>query len=149
MQTNVLLASQWSHWKHSVSMSCWVKINFTECNNYCKTLTFSSSATNPTGCLVGQTSYGGLGIYWRSNNNMYNNGSTANLTTINFRGYTRGSSSTASTDAYTVEYDKWYHMTLVADYDKKVLRFYVNGTQVGNDTSYAAIPEMTDDRYFG
>jgi hypothetical protein len=40
-------------------------------------------------------------------------------------------------------------MTLVADYDKKVLRFYVNGIQVGNDTSYAAIPEMTDDRYFG
>lgn len=40
-------------------------------------------------------------------------------------------------------------MALVADYDSKVLRFYVNGTQVGADKSYASIPEMTDTRYFG
>lgn len=148
-QTNIKLVDEWSHWQHNVSMSCWVKVNFNECNTYFKSLAYTSSATNPTGCLIGQTSYGGLGIYWRSGNNIYNGGTTADLTTINFRGYTRGSSSTASTSAYTVEYDKWYHMTLVADYNAKVLRFYVNGTQIGNDTSYASIPEMTDNRYFG
>lgn len=148
-QTNIKLTDEWSHWKHSVSMSCWVRINFEECNTYCKKLNYTANATNPTGCLIGQTSYGGLGIYWRSNNNVYNGGNTTDITTINFRGYTRGSSTTQSTSAYTVEYDKWYHMTLVADYDKKVLRFYVNGTKIGNDMDYSPVPEMTDTRYFG
>lgn len=147
-QTSVKLVDEWSHWKHSVSMSCWVKINYDECNTYLKTLSYSSTATSPTGCLIGQTSYGGLGIYWYTNT-MYNNGTITELTTINFRGYTRGSSSIATTSPITVESDKWYHMTLVADYNKKVLKFYVNGLQIGADTSYASIPEMTDVRYFG
>lgn len=147
-QTSVKLVDEWSHWKHSVSMSCWVKINYDECNTYLKTLSYSSTATSPTGCLIGQTSYGGLGIYWYTNT-MYNNGTITDLTTINFRGYTRGSSSIATTSPITVESDKWYHMTLVADYNKKVLKFYVNGLQIGADTSYASIPEMTDVRYFG
>jgi hypothetical protein len=51
----------------------------------------------------------------------------SNLTSIRVRGYTRGNSSTASTSPYTLEYDTWHHLTLVADYNKKVLRFYVNG----------------------
>ena len=147
-QTSVKLVDEWNHWKHSVSMSCWVKINYDECNTYLKTLSYSSNATTPTGCLIGQTSYGGLGIYWYANN-IYNGGNTANLSYINFAGYTRGSSSTAATTSYRVEFDKWYHMTLVADYRSKVLRFYVNGTQVGSDSSYSSIPEMTDVRYFG
>jgi hypothetical protein len=126
--TSVSREREWNSWFNSVSMCCWVKINYAECNAYIKTLTYSEEATHPTGCLIGQTSYGGLGIYWRSKNQIYNNGNALlDLTSIEFRGYSRGSNSTVYTDAYTVEYDKWYHMALIADVDKKVLRFYVNG----------------------
>lgn len=149
-QSSVKLVEEWSHWKHSVSMSCWVKINYDECNTYVKSLSYdaSKSKTNATGNLIGQVSYGGLGIYWRTNNAILSNGSIVDLTTISFRGFTRGNSTSQYTPTYTVEFDKWYHMTLVADYDKKVLKFYVNGEQVGADASYASIPEMTDERKF-
>ena len=150
IQTSVPLASEWSHWKHSVSMSCWIKINYNECNEQLKKCSFSSQAKNPTGLIIGQASYGGLGIYWDTSNAMYDGTSViSNLTSIRVRGYTRGNSSTASTSPYTLEYDTWHHLTLVADYNKKVLRFYVNGVQVGSDTNYSSIPEMTDVRYFG
>lgn len=149
-QSGVKMVEEWSHWKHSVSMSCWVKINHAECNTYVKTLSYdaSKSKTNATGNLIGQVSYGGLGIYWRTTNAILSGGSIVDLTTINFRGFTRGSSTSKETSAYTVEFDKWYHMTLVADYDQKVLRFYVNGQKVGSDVSYASVPEMTDVRKF-
>lgn len=151
IQTGVKLTEHWNHWQHSVSMSCWVKLNYNECNAYVKSLTYnaSKSATNATGCLIGQTSYGGLGIYWRTTNAILNSGSIVDLTTINFRGYTRGASGNVATSYYTVEFDKWYHMTLVADCDKKVIRFYVNGMQVANEVSYAEVTPITDVRYFG
>lgn len=147
-ETSVTLLDEWSHWKHNVSMSCWVKLNYNECNSYFKTLNYSSDAPSPTGCLIGQTSYGGLGIHWFTNI-IYSNGTIVDLTTISFRGYTRGGGSIAVTPYFTVEFDKWYHMTLVADCDKKVLKFYVNGSQIGADANYASILEMTDVRYFG
>jgi hypothetical protein len=40
-------------------------------------------------------------------------------------------------------------MALIADVDKKVLRFYVNGKEIGSDISYSSLTEITGTRYFG
>ena len=105
--STVQFHSEWSNWKTSVSMGCWVKINYAESNAYIKTLTYSDKATHPTGSLIGQTSYGGLGIYWRSTNQIYNNGNALpDLASIELKGYCRGSNNSIYTNAYTIEYDK-------------------------------------------
>lgn len=151
VQTSCKLLDEWNHWEHSVSMSCWIKLNYDECNNYVKSLSYSASnnKTNGTGCVIGQTSYGGLGIYWRTSNAILSGGNVVDLNSINFYGFTRGTSGNVSTSAFTATFDEWHHLVLVADYSSKILRLYVDGSQIGGDVSYASVTAKTDVRYFG
>lgn len=150
--TNILLNDKWNHQKQDVSMSCWIKINQEECNNYIQTLNYTNlvSMTHPTGCVIGQTSYGGLGIYWRSNNAIYNveTGEKSPLQSINCRAYTRGEGTIVESQAYTIPFDTWVHLTLVANYSDKTLSFYVDGQRVGNAMSYNNLPTITGNRPF-
>ena len=109
------------------------------------------STTNPTGSIIGQVSYGGLGIYWRTNNALYDMTTHTKypLETIYCGAYTRGGETIKETSRYTLPFDQWIHLTLVANYSQKTLSFYVNGDKIGGAISYATLPIITGDRNFG
>jgi hypothetical protein len=93
--TNLDLGGEYSPLNTSSTMTAWVKMNFDECKAVIANTSVNSTANTPTSCVIGSTSYGGLGICWQSNN-IYNGGNRAELSSIRLFGYTRGTNSSGS-----------------------------------------------------
>lgn len=145
INTGLELLTNWNPWTQNVTMSAWIKLNFNECKEYVKKLTYNSSAHTPTGCIIGSTSYGGLGICW-SGTKVYTDSGNVDITGINVFGYIRGSAQKTTASA-AITFDKWTHIALVATQETGTLSFYVDGVLKGT-ASYSGTTATTGSRPF-
>lgn len=149
--TNLDLGGDYSPLNTSSTMTAWVKMNFDECKTVIANTSVNSSAHTPTSCVVGSTSYGGLGICWQSNN-IYNDGNRAELSSIRLFGYTRGTNSAGAvqvtTTAKNITFGKWHHVALVTNQVTKKIAFYFDGSLV-SENSYSSMTAITTGRPFG
>ena len=125
--------TEWNPVNSSVSMSCWLKISYTDVRNFLSGKT--STYDQPTGNVIGYHSYGGLGIIWYAN-------SLKNFSTLYLMGHIRGDGANIGTSAYTIPDNQWIHLALVADNAAKTLRFYVNGSVHGT-ASHSNLTNIT------
>ena len=51
-----------------VSFGGWFKFNKSEISSVVSNLTYNSTANSPTGNLIGNNYYGGIGLIWTGNN---------------------------------------------------------------------------------
>jgi hypothetical protein len=107
------------------SMGCWIKINKQEILSHFSTI--SSSATVPTGSILGYNHYGGISLTWYADGlSSFNN--------IGVRGSLRGTSpSYVFGGTYNLPFDKWVHLILVKDTKNQKLTLYVDGVQKASD----------------
>lgn len=117
-----LIASEWDYSINSISLAGWFKFNKSEINAILPQSITSSTATTPTGTLIGYNSYGGLALTWRTNN-IYSSGA---LSSFEVAGTLRGSVAT-STAWKSLNFDEWYHLCLTFNIDTKKMSLYVNG----------------------
>ena len=98
----------------------------------------TASATTPTGNLIGNDSYGGLGLIWYSNQ-IYKDGSTKNsLTNIYVRGNIRSNNQQPLTEpAINVPFDGWHHLALTYSQTNKKLKVYLDGALASQCTVQA------------
>ena len=103
----------------------WFKFNKAEIAAVLESKTYSSTASNATGNLIGNSSYGGIGLCW--NGNAMN--TTKVFTTLGIFASIRGNSNLYTAGSINVDFDKWYHLMLIWDSTNKILNFYVNGAK--------------------
>ena len=138
--------TEWSPIGTGASLSCWVKFNYNDIK------TFMNSASvgynTPTGNIIGSDSWGGLGLIWLGD-------SVNNFSTIRVMACVRGLTSTdayAGTESarYTMPYDEWVHLAVVANAQNKEIKMYVNGIQYGEIKKYSSLAKIPDieKRYF-
>ena len=129
----------------SVSFGGWFKFNQSEIASVLTSSIVNSASTTPTGNLIGNNSYGGFGLVWESNN-IYSSGS---FSSIRFYPYLRKSSQSiyATSSAYTVNFDTWYHFMVVLDIVNKKILFYVNGS-LHSSTTYSTAIEYESHEYY-
>lgn len=106
----------------SLTLAGWFKFNKSEIASVLSGITYSSTATTPTGNLIGNDNYGGIGLIWYGNN-IYNSGS---FTALNVMGSIRASQM-ALTTAFVVEFDKWIHLAVTWDVNNRKLAIYKDG----------------------
>ena len=115
---------------NSLSLGGWFKFNLAEIKAKVDTLTYSSSATSPTGNLLGNTSYGGIGLVWVGNNH-YSSGTFSSMSVF---ATLRTGSVNQSTSSITIEFDKWIHIMLTWDPNTHILSLYKDGALVNSKT---------------
>lgn len=108
----------------SISFGGWFKFNKEEIQNAIGGLNYTSSAVAATGNLIGNCSYGGIGLIWISNN-MYSSGKV--LSSINVFGNIRTPSINYNTNQITINFDEWIHIFYVLNRDKNEMYLYKNG----------------------
>lgn len=111
-----------------LSFGGWFKFNQTEIAAIVDSLTYSSTANYPTGNLLGNTSYGGIGLIWYGNNH-YTSGAFNSMQVF---ATLRTSTVNRSTPSFTIEFDEWTHIMATWDPVIHTLSLYKNGTYVGN-----------------
>lgn len=115
----------------SLTMGGWFKFNQAEIASVVSGLTYTNVAVSPTGNLLGNDSYGGIGLIW-AGNNYYSSNSFNN---IYVHGAIRtGTAGGINIPSFTVEFDKWVHIMLVWDISTRKLSLYKNGSLVGSQT---------------
>lgn len=114
----------------SYSLCGWFKFNKAEIQTVISSLTINSGRTTPTGCILGNSSYGGIGIIWETND-IYNAGSFVSL---GLRGVLRTPTCVSGgryyTNSFNVEFDTWIHVCLTWDVETRILRLYKNGSLI-------------------
>ena len=108
----------------SLSIGGWFKFNKSEIQTRLSTLTIDSRRTTPTGNLIGNHNYSGIGIIWTANN-MNSSGGIFN--SMNIFGHIRSNTLSRSTGNYVVQFDTWTHLFITFDINTRILTFYVNG----------------------
>ena len=108
----------------SLTIGGWFKFNQSEIQSRLSQYTYTSTANAPTGNLIGNTSYGGIGIVWNGNN-LY---SSQTLQTVDVRAVIRTNTiSSQGTSGIRIEFDTWVHIMMVWDVATRKLRLYKNG----------------------
>ena len=109
----------------SISMCGWFKLNQAAIEAKLSTLTYPTTAPSATGSLIGNGSYGGIGLVWTANK------TTASdpLTSIKVYLYIRSSTNGAlASSQYTIPFDTWVHIAGTFDKDTKRGSLYINGS---------------------
>ncbi len=109
----------------SISFGGWFKFNKSEMQTRLDTYTYTDVRYTVTGNLIGNNSYGGVGLIWYSNN-MYNSSGTLNNLYIccALRSTTNGAK---STNGMEIPFDTWVHLLLVFDKTTKALQLWIDG----------------------
>lgn len=125
--------------KTSVSLCGWFKFNKAEIQAVVSTKTYTTSAVNATANLIGNNSYGGIGICFTTNN-LYADSKV--LSALNIFGALRTTSpaSNYTTTTRTITFDEWIHICVVYDKDALKLFSYFNG-QLYATTNITAFTE--------
>ena len=121
----------------SISFGGWFKFNKSEIATVVENYTYTSSRTYPTGNLLGNDSYGGVGLIWNGNN-MYSSSGVFNTMTV--FSTMRSSTTNKSTGSYSIQFDKWTHIFLVFNNNTRLLQTYING----NLHASVSVPAATD-----
>ena len=121
-----------------LSLCGWFKFNKSEINDITSVLTYDSSYNTCTGNLIGNNSYGGIGLIWQTND-IYSSGS---LTSISIRSTLRTSTSgSIVTSRFVIEFDKWIHIILTWDPNTHVLSLYKDGALVNSILNISAFTD--------
>lgn len=117
----------------SVSFGGWFKFNKSEIGAVLNSLSsISSSATTPTGNLIGNNYYGGIGIIWNANN-IYSSGE---FTSISIYSALRIADTYAiGTSAKAIEFDKWIHIFVTYSKTANKLSLYFDGILFSEQTT--------------
>lgn len=106
-----------------LTMGGWFKFNKSEIASVVSGLSYSSTANSATGNLIGNDSYGGIGLIWIGNNYY----SLQSFESIYICAALRTSTVNVTTSGFTIDFDKWIHLMLVWDPDSRKLSIYKNG----------------------
>lgn len=121
----------------SFSFCGWFKFNKAEITTKVSTLTINATYKQPTGNLIGNNSYGGIGITWNANN-VYADGA---FNSMSIMGTIRTSTISArNTGSFAVSFDTWIHIALLWDYEAKKLSIYKDGIHYASTTT----PDFSD-----
>lgn len=107
----------------SISFGGWFKLTIDEIATIVNGLAYDSNKTYASNQLIGNSSYGGMGIVWTSNRMLEN----PVLTTMNVACQLRTASGSFQTNATTLNSNEWTHLFYVWDKNTKILSFYKNG----------------------
>ena len=130
-ESSFVMNNSWNPITSSVSMACWVKFDYEKIKEFFSTKT--SSYETPTGNIVGNHSYAGLGLIWLGN-------SLTNFTQMKVFAHIRGTGANTGTGSYVIPDNEWTHIALTADYETKTLKFYLNG-EYKSSTSYSSLTD--------
>lgn len=124
----------------SLSIGGWFKFNQSEIATRLQSATINEIGHSPVGNLIGNNSYGGIGLIWETNN-MYQDGTLNELHVFgNMRSSTLGYRSTGT---YTISFDQWTHIFLIFDKSSNTESLYVNGVRVSQITSLASFSDAS------
>ena len=115
----------------SISFGGWFKFNQAEIATKMSTYTFDANHTYATGNLIGNDSYGGIGLVWTTNN-IYSSGVFSLLSV--FGNLRTSSINSNNTNAFTVSFDTWTHIFLTYNRDTNILSLYKNGVLINTKT---------------
>ena len=115
----------------SISLCGWFKFNKSEITTAISELTIDSTHKSPTGNILGNANFGGLGIIWQSND-MYNSPPFSKLYICgSIRTSTAGSKLTSY---FSAAFDTWIHICVTFDRDTHKISLYKDGVFVGSNT---------------
>lgn len=110
----------------SISFGGWFKFNKDEINTIVSpdVYTYTSTYATSSGNLIGNHSYGGIGLIWQTNN-IYTDKS---FNTIRVFGALRSTKNSArSTNGFNIPFDTWVHLFVVFNKNTKILQLWENG----------------------
>lgn len=136
-------AAEINYSQKSISFGGWFKFNKAEIQTVLTPSIVTSTATTPTGNLIGNDRYGGIGLIWNSNN-IYSSGSFSSMTV--FAALRNPDNTNYITTTQSITFDTWYHFMLVWNLANLTLYFYVNGALKGSRTLTAA-PTFTSNSF--
>ena len=116
----------------SISMFGWFKFNQAEINAAVSGLTYNDRAVYPTGNLIGNDSYGGIGLIWIGNNYY----PSSAFTEMKVFAALRTQTISNITSQIVVPFDTWIHLGLTWSPETHKLSFYKNG-ELHSSTTYA------------
>lgn len=112
----------------NLTLCGWFKFNKDEIATVISSLTYTSAATTPTGNIIGNNTYGGIGIVW-TGNNYYSSGAFSSMTIM---GVLRTPSFSKATGNFNVDFGVWTHISLTWAVSTKTLTLYKNGALVSS-----------------
>ena len=111
-----------------LSFGGWFKFNQSEIASVLSSKTYTSTAKYATGNLIGNNSYGGIGLTWISNE-IYTDGSFSKIYVLpSVRTSTLGLKTGTS---YQIPFDTWVHIYLTFSQGEK-LKMYINGVETSS-----------------
>ena len=114
------------------SIGGWFKFNKSELQTALSNLDYTSIKTYAIGNLIGNNSFGGLGLCWNSND-MYASSRVFNRLDI-FGCLRTSSAGVQNVGTIIVDFDVWMHIFLVFDKIHKTLSLYKNGSLIQSKT---------------
>lgn len=121
---------------NNISFGGWFKFNKSEISSVLEAYQYDSTRTLPTGNLLGNNSFGGIGICWNGNNM-----SGGSFTEMSISLYFRTSSLGGKTiGTFTVSFDTWIHVFATFDVSTKIIKLFKDATLVKQTT----LPSFSD-----
>ena len=108
----------------SISLCGWLKFNKSELAATWSSYSCNSSYPYPTGNLIGNNSYGGVGLIWYTNSLASGSTFTSLYEACSIRSTANGA---RITNVITIPFDTWVHLALVFNKDTKALELWMNG----------------------
>ena len=108
----------------SISLCGWFKFNKSELAATWSSYSFDSSHPYPTGNLIGNNSYGGVGLIWYTNSLASGAAFTSLYVACSIRSTANGA---RITNVATIPFDTWVHLALVFNKTTKALELWMNG----------------------
>ena len=108
----------------SLSLCGWFKFNKAELAAIWGSYSFDSTHPYPIGNLIGNNSYGGVGLIWSTNNLVSGTAFTSLYIFCAIRSTTNGARATSNV---AIPFDTWVHLALVFNKDTKALELWLNG----------------------
>ena len=111
----------------SISFGGWFKFNKDEINTIVSpdVYTYTSTYTTASGNLIGNHSYGGIGLIWQTNN-IYADKSFNTMKVFGALRSTKNGS--RSTNGFNIPFDTWIHLFVVFNKNTKILQLWENGS---------------------
>lgn len=107
----------------SISLCGWFKFNKSELAATWSSYSFDSSHPYPTGNLIGNNSYGGVGLIWYTNSLASGAAFTSLYVACSIRSTANGA---RITNVATIPFDTWVHLALVFNKTTKALELWMN-----------------------
>lgn len=108
----------------SISLCGWFKFNKSELAATWSGYSFDSSRPYPTGNLIGNNSYGGVGLIWYTNSLVSGATFTSLYVACSIRSTANGA---RITNPVTIPFDTWVHLALIFNKTTKALELWMNG----------------------